>query len=118
MGVLDVYKRQAWSTLAESAKCLPAKLTTEVVVKWRDDLLNKLMPSTVKDRLTFAAAIWRESRVNGKIDRAITDPFEGLRVKVDINVGRSRKEFSLPELRKIFSAPPLQTCPLYTSRCV
>lgn len=101
--------RKAWTTLAASAKCQPAKLTTEAIVKWRDGLLKERKPPTVKSRLTFAAAIWRESRVNGKIDRATIDPFEGLRVKVDANVGTSREEFSLPELRKIFSAPPLQT---------
>jgi integrase len=101
--------RTAWNTLAESAKCLPGKLTTEAVVKWRDGLLKKLEPPTVKSRLTFAGAIWRESRVNGKIDRATINPFEGLRVKVDANVGTAREEFTLPELRKIFSVPPLQT---------
>lgn len=101
--------RTAWNTLAASAKCQPAKLTTEAIVKWRDGLLKELGPQTVKSRLTFAAAIWRESRVNGKIDRATLDPFEGLRVKVDANVGTAREEFTLPELRKIFSAPPLQT---------
>ena len=101
--------RTAWFTLAESAKCPPAKLTTEAVVTWRDGLLKQLKPLTVKSRLTFASAIWRESRINGKIDRATSDPFEGLRVKVDANVGTAREEFTLPELRKIFSAPPLQT---------
>lgn len=101
--------RTAWTTLAASAKCQPAKLTTEAIVKWRDTLLKELEPPTVKSRLTFAAAIWRESRVNGKIDRATIDPFEGLRVKVDANLRSSREEFSLPELRKIFSAQPLQT---------
>lgn len=101
--------RIAWFTLAESAKCSPAKLTTELVVRWRDDLLKRLKPLTVKSRLTFASAIWRESRVNGKIDRATIDPFEGLRVKVDHNVGTAREEFTLSELRKIFSAPPLET---------
>ncbi|MDX5364648.1 MAG: hypothetical protein LPJ91_10905 [Pseudazoarcus pumilus] len=101
--------KTAWATLAASAQCQPAKLTTEAVVKWRDGLLKELEPLTVKSRLTFAAAIWRESRVNGKIDRTTVDPFEGLRVKVNANVGTARQEFSLPELRKIFSAPPPQT---------
>lgn len=101
--------RTAWTTLAAIAKCTPAKLKTEAIVKWRDGLLKELEPPTVRSRLTFVAAIWRESRVNGKIDRATIDPFEGLRVKVDTNVGSSREEFTLPELRKIFSAQPLQT---------
>ncbi len=101
--------RTAWSTLAEGANCPPAKLTTDAIVKWRDGLLKVLQPSTVKSRLTFAGAIWRESRVNGKIDRATVNPFEGLRVMVDANVGTAREQFTLPELRKIFSAPPPQT---------
>lgn len=101
--------RTAWTTLEASAKCPPAKLTTEAVVKWRDGLLKELEPLTVKSRLTFAAAIWRESRLSGKINRATIDPFEGLRVRVNANVGTARKEFTLAELRKIFAAKPVQT---------
>lgn len=99
----------AWNSLAESAKCPPSKLTTEQVVAWRDGLLKKLKPQTVKSRLTHVAAIWRESRINQKIDRSIVDPFEGLYVKVDDNAGSSRQQFSDTELRKIFSVPPLKT---------
>lgn len=101
--------RTAWYTLAASANCTPGKLTVEAVVKWRDGLLKELEPPTVKSRLTFAGAIWRESRVNGKIDRATINPFEGLRVKIDTNSGTSRRAFSHTELRKIFAAPPIRT---------
>jgi len=101
--------RRAWYTLAAVAQCPPAQLTTDAVVKWRDGLLKGLDPITVRNRLTFAAAIWRESRANGKIDRTTMDPFDGLRVKVDANVGTAREEFTLPELRTLFSAKPLQT---------
>ncbi|MHB1236079.1 MAG: hypothetical protein ACYCY7_00800 [Gallionella sp.] len=101
--------KTAWTTLADSADCAPGKLTTNQVVTWRDHLLTELGPRTVKSRLTFAGAIWRESRVNGKIDRATINPFEGLRVKVDENAGSSRGEFTPQELSKIFSAAPLQT---------
>lgn len=101
--------KTAWTTLADSADCPPGELTTNKIVTWRDGLLKKLGPQTVKSRLTFAGAIWRESRVNGKIDRSTINPFEGLRVKVDGNVGSSRGEFTPQELSKIFSAAPLQT---------
>ena len=101
--------RTAWKALSESVKCPPGKLTANMVVSWRDSLLKVLMPRTVRNRLTFAGAIWRESRVNGKIERSTLDPFEGLRVRVDENIGTSREEFSKAELKKIFSAPPLQT---------
>lgn len=101
--------KTAWTTLADSADCPPGKLTTNKIVTWRDGLLKELGPQTVKSRLTFAGAIWRESRVNGKIDRSTINPFEGLRVKVDGNIGSSRGEFTPQELFKIFSAAPLQT---------
>lgn len=101
--------RTAWKALSESAKCPPEKLTATKVVVWRDSLLKALKPRTTRNRLTFAGAIWRESRVNGKIERSTLDPFEGLRVRVDENTGTSRKEFSKAELEMIFSAPPLQT---------
>lgn len=101
--------RTAWDSLANYAKGTPEGLNISQVIAWRDDLLSKLHPQTVKSRLTFVSAIWRESRLNQKIDRKTPDPFEGLRVSVPRNAGTSRKEFSPEELLKIFSTPPLQT---------
>jgi integrase len=99
----------AWGPLAASAKGLPATLTTEAVVAWRDEQLTQNHPKTVRDRLTAAKAIWRESRVNAKIPRTTPDPFEGLRVWIDPNEGSSREEFSAKELEILFDAPPVQT---------
>lgn len=101
--------RTACKSLEASAKCQPAKLTADDVVLWRDNLLKDLGTRTVKSRLTFVSAIWRESRANGKIDRKLSNPFEYLRVVVSEKTGTARKEFSMDELCKIFEAPPVQT---------
>ncbi len=99
----------AWRTLEASAKCRVDQLTHTHVVAWRDGMLKKLSPRTVKSRLTFAGVLWRESSLNGKIDRDAPSPFQGLRVRLSDNVEGARKEFSGTELKMLFAAPPIHT---------
>lgn len=101
--------RISWTSLAHSAKGTPASLTRDAVVTWRDDLLTKVEHRTAKNRLMNVAAIWRESYVNGKIPPATRDPFERLRVTIDSKSKTARTEFSVDELKKLFSAPPVTT---------
>lgn len=107
-GTYDNYSI-AWTSLAESAKGRPAGLTREAVVAWRDKLLGEIESITVKNKLTYVKAIWRESRTNGKIPVATPDPFDGLRVRIDPNARGSRTEYSFSELQTLFSAPPVTT---------
>lgn len=99
----------AWRSLAHSAKGTPAGLTRDTVVSWRDKILTEVGRTTAKNRLTNVGSIWRESHVNGKIPPSVTDPFAGLKVWVDADVDSGRTEFSVEELQKIFSAPPVTT---------
>lgn len=99
----------AWFSLRDSANCTPADLSPDQVVDWRDAMQKTLAPRTAKVRLTFAGAIWRESKVSGKIDRQLANPFEGLRVLVNEKERSSRKEFTHAELVIIFAAAPVQT---------
>ncbi len=99
----------AWKSLAESAKGTPASLTREAVVAWRDKLIEDVARRTAKNRLVCTSAIWRDSRVNGKIPRASLDPFEGLSVRVDSTSGTARKEYSRTELQVLFSHPSATT---------
>lgn len=99
----------AWKSLEQSAKGTPAGLTRDAVVSWRDKILTEVGRTTAKNRLTNVGSIWRESHVNGKIPPSVTDPFVGLKVWVDADVDSGRTEFSVEELQKIFSAPPVTT---------
>ena len=101
--------RIAWKSLAEFASGIPAGLTREKVVEWRDKLCTQVARLTAKNRLTNVAAIWRESLVNGKIPPSVPDPFAGLRVRIDGRTGTSRQEFDKAELKALFSSPPVST---------
>ncbi len=100
----------AWKSLEACAKCSsPAKLALEDVVRWKDEVLSKLHQQTAKTRLTFAGAIWRASRINGRIPRATLDPFDGVRVVQNQNLGSKRRAYTHAELEALFSAPPVTT---------
>lgn len=101
--------RIAWNSLASFAKGVPAALKREVVVEWRDQMLSDVARLTAKNRLTFAAAIWRESKSNGKISLDAQDPFAELRVRIGTNSGTSRKEYSTAELKTLFAAESVST---------
>lgn len=100
----------AWNSLMEASKLsTPGKLTLDAVVKWRDEVLSNKKQLTAKNRITFAGAIWRCSRANGKISRDTYDPFEGVQVHINTKIGSSRKAYSHEDLQLIFKAPPAST---------
>lgn len=105
---------KAWETLRQSAKCSLKQLELSHVVRWRDELLSGLngeglARSTINNHITHGRTIWQTARSNALIPSHLGNPFDGTKLLKQRNAQRSREEFSLDELKVLFSVQPLET---------